>query len=158
MSGAPGTMAGGQPMNSQSMSPLLQLLQGGQTMGANPMSSIQNPGSSTQSGFGQPMQTPPQQGLPPAVPARNPPFGGVAGNPGYSSAKPAQLSGNYWNQVAQQLAGPTYQASGQGTAASGSMPNASTPPLGSYPITNSGQGRPFMNIGSGISGRRAYNV
>jgi hypothetical protein len=54
-----------------------------------------------------------QQQLPAQQPIQNPPQGGIAGNPSYSTSTQPQLSGNYWNQVAQQLAGPTYQAKPQ---------------------------------------------
>jgi hypothetical protein len=50
----------------------------------------------------------PQQ--PAQQPIRNPPMGGISGNPSYSTGAQPQLSGNYWNQVAQQLAGPSYLA------------------------------------------------
>lgn len=42
------------------------------------------------------------------APAQNPPYQGVQGNPGYSSPAYPQLYGGFWNQLAQQMAGPSY--------------------------------------------------
>jgi hypothetical protein len=60
------------------------------------------------------MQAPPSLAYggqqPTAPPIQNPPYGGISGNPGYSTGAQPQLSGNYWNQIAQSLAGPSYLA------------------------------------------------
>lgn len=79
------------------------------------MAAPRNPfaGSGGLQGFGSggpPNSTQPQ--LPGQVPVQNPPMGGVQGNPAYSVGSQPQLNGNYWNQVAQQLAGPQYQIPG----------------------------------------------
>ena len=70
-------------------------------------------------GMGSPLQGSPLQSMHPlmqyptsgpAPPIQNPPTGGIAGNPGYSQGMQPQLSGGYWNQLSQMLAGPQYQA------------------------------------------------
>jgi hypothetical protein len=89
----------------------------------------------------------PQQ--PAQQPIQNPPAGGITGNPGYATGAQPQLSGNYWNQVAQQLAGPRYTANpstqqpgGVGSAAQMQANSSASNPYGipSYLLGYGGYG------------------
>jgi hypothetical protein len=90
------------------------------------------------------------QPLPAQPPVQNPPMSGISGNPGYSTAMPPQLSGNYWNQVAQQLAGPTYQSKQLPLSQSlaGSNPKGTLPAYSNFPAPGAAGVQP--GVGSGM--------
>jgi hypothetical protein len=90
------------------------------------------------------------QPLPAQPPVQNPPMSGISGNPGYSAATPPQLSGNYWNQVAQQLAGPTYQSKTPPLSQSlpGSNPKGTLPAYSNFPTPGAAGVQP--GVGSGM--------
>lgn len=87
---------------------------------------------------------------PSAPPIQNPPTGGVVGQPGYSQGTPPQLSGGYWNQIAQMLAGPQYQSKPPATSQSlaGSNPSGTLPAYSNFPAP--GAAGPQPGVGAGM--------